>query len=436
MIMMRAGETRRGEADQPATYYHATGTGFPPLPELIDAVDADVCVIGGGLTGVSAALNLAERGCSVILLEAERVGFGASGRNGGQLVSGYSCEMATIRQQLGTERSKAVWAMGIEALDDVDRRINHYGIRCDRRSGYLFAACNARQMRDLEVMLEDWDCTYGYDRAELLSRDALRSVIATDAYVGGVSDPGGGQLHPLNYLYGLARAGIEAGVRMFETSRAVRIKRGRNPEVHTPRGRVRSNFLVLAGNAYFGGLVPELQRTLACVTSFIGTTQPLDPALIRRILPMDVAVSDCNVDLDYYRTTSDGRLLWGAGANYAGKGLAGIKDRLQTRITRVFPELRGMPLDHAWSGRIGITASRIPDFGCLSPTVYYAHGFSGHGMALTGLAGKLIAEAIHGDAARFNLFGDIRHRPFPGGPLRTAALMLAMTCHKLRDRLS
>jgi gamma-glutamylputrescine oxidase len=324
---------------RPATYYHATRNAFAALPRLNEAVEADVCIIGGGLTGVSTALHLAERGFSVVLLEAERIGHGASGRNGGQLVNGYSCEMARIRDAVGAETSKLFWAMGRQAMAEVDRRIAKHGISCDRRSGYLFAARNARQLGDLEQVRREWEQLYGYDRARMVPRDAVPSLVRTDVYAGGLADPGGGQIHVLNYLQGLAEAARAGGARLFERSAAIRIERGARPEVHTAEGRVRARFLVLAGNAYLGGLVPEMGRQLARVTSFVGATAPLDTDVAARIMPGDVAVADCNTALDYFRMTGDGRLLFGAGASYSTREPRDLKAYLSSRIRAVFPEL-------------------------------------------------------------------------------------------------
>jgi gamma-glutamylputrescine oxidase len=435
--------TNDSAGNLPATYYHATQNSgsahaslYPTLNNrLADSITADVCVIGGGLTGVSAALNLAERGCSVVLLEAKRVGHGASGRNGGQLVSGFSCEMERIRQEVGLEISKVFWALSREALAEVKARITRHTISCDHRSGYFYAAKNPRQMSYLQTLQQEWSTLYGYDKTTLVARDAVPQWVGTELYHGGLADAGGGQIHPLNYLLGLAEAARQAGVKLFEDSAVTRIDRSTQPQIHTANGQVRAKHLVLAGNAYLGGLVPELQRRLARASSFVGVTSPLDPALAARIMPADVAVSDCDAVLDYYRMTGDGRLLFGAGANYAARQPAALKRYLSGRIKVVFPALADIPLEHAWSGHIGVTVNRIPDFGRLDPSIHYAQGFSGHGVALTGLAGKLIAESITGAPERFDLFAAIEHRPFPGGPFKTPALVLAMAYYKLRDRL-
>ncbi|MBM86298.1 MAG: hypothetical protein CMM47_09785 [Rhodospirillaceae bacterium] len=417
------------------TYYHATAHSATTSKRLQGECVTDVCVVGGGLTGISAALNLAERGFSVIVLEAERVGHGASGRNGGQIVSGYSCDMARIREVVGTEASKILWKLGREAINDVDRRIEQHAICCDRRHGYFFAATNQRQLNNLYEIAEDWSKLYGYDMTVPVARDEVSAYVGTEAYVGGLSDPGGGHLHPLNYLFGLRRAAEGAGVLVFENSPVIQIQEGDRPVVHTSKGLVRSRFLVLAGNAYLGSLVPILARRIARVTSFVSATAQLAIELARRALPTNAAVADCNTALDYFRISADRRLVFGTGAKYSSGEPANLRRLLARRITQVFPYLAHLPLEYIWSGYIGITVNRIPDFGRVGPTIYHAQGFSGHGVALTGLAGKLIAETLAGDAGRFDLFSGINHRQFPGGPFRTPALILAMAYYKLRDRL-
>ena len=420
------------------TWYAATANPFPALPELRGEAEADVCVVGGGLTGVSTALHLAERGYRTVLLEAGRLGHGASGRNGGQLVTGYSCDMARIRRDAGLEASRAMWDMGAEALADVRRRTARHRISCDLRAGYLFAARTARQAADLERTAREWEEIYGYRGPRLVERAGMGGLVGTEAYAGGLHDPGGGQIHPLNYLLGLAGAARAAGAELFERSAVEgweRCGRTGRPVVRAARGRARARFLVFAGNAYLGRLVPELARRLAPVASFVGVTPPLDAGTAARLFPADVAVADCDVAIDYYRLTADKRLLFGAGAAYAGRGPADPAPRLARRAARVFPYLAPARMERAWTGLIGVTTSRAPDFGRLAPDIYYAQGFSGHGVALTGMAGKTIAEAIAGQAERFDIFAALRHRPFPGGRLRAPALALAMAWYRLRDRL-
>ncbi len=419
----------------PLSWYHATVQAGPPRPSLAGAVRARVCVIGGGLTGVSTALHLAERGFDTVLLEAEAIGHGASGRNGGQIVQGFSASMERVEAAVGRADAQALWDLGREAIAAIPDRVRRHGIECDLRWGYLIAALNRGQLADLRRTIGQW-ADYGYTGPRIVEGAALRSVLASDLYVGGMVEPGSGQLHPLAYLLGLARAAEAAGARLFERSAAFAIDHGPTTvRVTTASGSVEADTLVLAGNAYLGRLVPALRRRLMPVASFIGVTEPLGEARARRLFPEDVAVADCNVALDYFRLTSDHRLLFGAGASYSATTPVGLKGWIARRFRRVFPELTDVAVEHAWGGLIGITHNRIPDLGRLAPNVLYAQGYSGQGVALTGLAGALIAETIDGHDRRFRLLEQVRHLPFPGGILRTPTLVTAMGVLKLKDRL-
>ena len=419
----------------PLSWYHATVPSHPGRPSLSGAVRARVCVIGGGLTGVSTALHLAERGVDTVLLEAEAIGHGASGRNGGQIVQGFSASMDRVEAAVGRPDAQALWDLGREAIAAIPDRVRRHGIDCDLRWGYLIAALNRSQLADLRRTVEQW-AGYGYTGPRIAEGPALRSVLASDLYVGGLMDPASGQVHPLAYLLGLAGAAGAAGARLFERSAAFAIDPGATTvRVTTAAGSVEADTLVLAGNAYLGRLVPALRRRLMPVASFIGVTEPLGEARARRLFPEDVAVADCNVALDYFRLTSDHRLLFGAGASYSATTPVGLKGWIARRFRRVFPDLTDVAVDHAWGGLIGITHNRIPDVGRLAPNILYAQGYSGQGMALTGLAGTLIAETITGDDRRFRLLEQVRHLPFPGGMLRTPTLVTAMGVLKLKDRL-
>ena len=418
----------------PLSWYHATAPAAAPRPALAGTVRARVCVIGGGLTGVSTALHLAERGIDTVLLEAEAIGHGASGRNGGQIVQGFSASMERVEAAVGRADAQALWDLGREAIAAIPDRVRRHAIDCDLRWGYLIAALNRRQLADLRETVETW-AGYGYRGPRIVEGGDLRSVLASDLYVGGMLEPGSGQLHPLAYLLGLARAAETAGARLFERSAAFSIDYGRTVRVTTANGSVEADTLVLAGNAYLGRLVPELRRRLMPVASFIGVTEPLGEERARRLFPQDVAVADCNVALDYFRLTADRRLLFGAGASYSATTPVGLKAWIARRFRRVFPELTDVAVEHAWGGLIGITHNRIPDLGRLAPNVLYAQGYSGQGVALTGLAGALIAETVDGDDSRFRLLEQVRHLPFPGGLLRTPTLVTAMGVLKLKDRL-
>ena len=419
----------------PETWYHATAP-RRPRPRVDGAVRTDVCIIGGGLAGVSTALHCAERGLDAVLIEAGTLGCGASGRNGGQIVQGFSADMSTAERAVGSTAAHDLWSMGREAIEDVRDRVARHAIDADLRFGYLHAALNHRQMSGLEETAETW-ARYGYTRPTLLDRQALGDWLGSQRYVGGLADPESGQIHPLRYLLGLADAAESAGARLYESSAAIRID---GTTVTTEDGSVTADRLVFCGNAYLGRLQPRLWTRIMPVASFVAVTEPLDRAVADRLFPRDVAVADCNTALDYFRLTGgpgdgDRRLLFGAEASYSARTPAGLEGRMRARIARVFPELGTVGIDHLWGGLIGITINRLPDIGRQAPERFHAQGFSGQGVALTGLAGKLIAEALTGDDGRLVLFERIRHLPFPGGPLRMPTLVAAMAWAKGRDWL-
>lgn len=419
----------------PNSWYAATAHPAPERRALEDDHACDVCVVGGGYTGLSAALHLAERGYSVALLEAERVGWGASGRNGGQIVTGYNPSMSTLARWVGAEDARRLWELGEEAKSLLAERVERHAIDCDLRWGYLFAALKPRQDRELAAMEREWREDHGYGKARRVGRQEMRRLVASELYTGGLVDEGSGHLHPLNYALGLARAAEAAGVRIFEASRAVRIDRGAAPVVHTAAGRVSARFVILAGNAHLGGLVPEIRSRIMPVATYILATEPLGEVRARSLIPSGFAVADVNFVLNYYRLTPDHRLLFGGGVSYSGRDAPGLAPRLRATMLRCFPQLADARTEHFWGGHVAITMNRTPHLGRVEPNILFAHGYSGHGVALSGLAGKLMAEAVAGTAERFDVFARIPHRRFPGGPLRTPMLVTAMMWYRLRDLL-
>jgi len=418
-----------------ATYYHAFTSEDERRPQLNSEIDADICIIGGGLTGVSAALHLAEHGYNTVLLEDGRIGDGASGRNGGQICMGYSCEMNMFERAAGLDAAQRFWAMANEAIEDIQDRIARHAIEADYRRGYIHAALNNRQERGLEEMAESWSKTYGFTDIKMLNRAETEAATGSRLYTASLLEHGSGHMNPLAYLYGLAQAAQSAGARIFEESRATSIEKGTKVTIKTDNGRVKARMLVLAGNAYLDALVPEIRYRVAPVLSAVGATAPLSADQASRILPGEEAVADSNTALNYFRRTVDNRLLFGGLASYSGRPITNAADALRQQMAKVYPELSEVVIDHAWSGKIAITTSRMPDFGRIGNNIYYAQGFSGHGLALTGLAGKLIAEAVAGDAERFDMFARLPNLRFPGGPARTALLALGMAWFKMRDVL-
>lgn len=423
------------------SWYADTANPHPAHPVLAEELECDACVVGGGYTGLMAALELAERGWNVVLLEAERVGWGASGRNGGQIITGYNKSMADIAGRVGADDARRLWELGEEAKALLRDRVERHGIRCSLTWGFVLAALKERHVAELAEAEAELRDGYGYQGLRRLDRAALAEFVRSPVYAGGLYDPGSGHLHPLNYALGLADACAAAGVRIFEGSRVVTIDTGPRPGATTDRGRVRARLLVLAGNAYLNGapgrpLVPGLAGTVMPVATYILATEPLGAERARALLPHDVAVSDMNFVLNYFRRTDDHRLLFGGGVSYSGRDLPGVELGMRRKMLRVFPDLAGVKTSHMWGGWVAITANRLPHFGRLSPTTYFAHGYSGHGVALAGIAGRLIAEAAAGTAERFDVFTRIPHLAFPGGRrLRTPALVLAMLWFRLRDLL-
>ncbi|EEA04665.1 FAD dependent oxidoreductase [Burkholderia sp. H160] len=420
-----------------ASYYAETANDTTRHAPLEETLSVDVCVIGAGLTGISTALNLAERGHSVAVLEASKVGWAASGRNGGQLIGGFACDIDTFAKFMPADDLRRVWDMGLETLDIVRERIAKHRIDCDLTFGYLTAANKPRDTDALKRWRDDAQRRFGYDRFTYIDADGMGAYVQSQRYLGGLFDAESGHLHPLNYTLGLARAACAAGVRIFEDScaSALRTESGQHV-VETARGKVRARFVVLACNTYLGKLAPDVARKIMPVGTYVIATEQLDPDRADALMPAKAAVCDSRFVLDYFRPAPDNRLLWGGKVSYSTIAPRDLGTAMRRDMLKTFPQLEDVNIDYAWGGFVDITMNRAPHFGRLSPTVYFAQGFSGHGVNTTGLAGKLIAEAISGQASRFDLFDKIRHRDFPGGAaLRTPALVLAMTWYRMKDLL-
>ena len=421
------------------SYYAATTPGTPRHAPLQGHAETDVAIVGAGLAGLSAALELARRGFRVTVLEARQVGWGASGRNGGQAIHGLACDMAVVEAQLGRDDARRVWDMTIEALDLLRERCRQHAIDCDWRDGFLEVAVNARKARDLQARAEHIANAHGYPLAWITPAQ-LPQWLASPRYHSGLHDPRSGHLHPLKYTQGLARAAAGLGVAIHEDSAVLRLEPGTPALLHTAQGRVSARHVLLAGNVYLQGLVPRLASRIMPVGTYIVCSEPLGPERACALIPCGAAVCDNNFVLDYFRTTADHRLLYGGRVSYSTRTPRHLAESMQRRMCATFPQLAGTRVDFAWGGFVDISMNRAPDFGRLgsgaAANVYYLQGFSGHGLALTGLAGRLVAEAMAGDASRFDIFARIRHRPFLGGQwLRTPALVLAMAYYRLRDVL-
>jgi len=419
-----------------ASYYAATATPFAEQPALQGEVTFDVCVVGAGIAGCATALELAERGYRVALIDAERVGWGASGRSGGQAIFGFGTGQDTLAAQVGVESARRMWDVSIEALEWVRERVARHSIDCDLHWGHLHVATRTRQRGELLELQRELAEVYAYRSPRFMEREEVESLLATQRYLAGLYDPGSGHLHPLNYTLGLARAASEAGVRIFESSPATRIEPGDPVRVVTPGGKVTARYVVLTRGGYVGGLRVGTNWRVMPVGTYVVATEPLGQARVTSLVRENVAVADTNFVLDYFRRSADHRLLFGGRVSYSGIDARDTGRATRARMLRVFPQLVDARLEYVWGGYVDITMNRAPDFGRIGPNVYYLQGFSGHGIAMAGMAGRLAAEAIAGQAERFDLFGRLNHRIFPGGRwLRTPALMLGMLWYRLRDLL-
>ncbi|MDO9619196.1 MAG: FAD-binding oxidoreductase [Pseudomonas sp.] len=419
------------------SYYAASANRQLDYPALGGELHADVCIVGGGFSGLNTAIELAQKGLSVVLLEAHKIGWGASGRNGGQLIRGVGHGVEQFESVIGAQGVRELKLMGLEAVEIVRQRIEQFNIDCDLTWGYCDLANKPSHLADFaEDMAELKQLGYRHDM-RLLQPEQMHEVVGSNRYVGGMIDMGSGHLHPLNLALGEAAAAHSLGVQLFENSAVTRIDYGSEVKVHTAQGVVRAATLVLGCNAYLNGLNNNLGGKVLPAGSYVIATEPLSEAEARAIIPQNMALCDQRVALDYYRLSADRRLLFGGACHYSGRDPADIAGYMRPKMLEVFPHLIDVKIDYQWGGMIGIGANRLPQIGRLKeqPNVYYAQAYSGHGVNATHLAGKLLGEAIAGQASSgFDLFAKVPHMTFPGGKhLRSPLLALGMLWHRLKE---
>lgn len=417
------------------SYYAATANPSPTRQPLQGSVEADVCIVGAGYTGLSAAISLAEAGYKVVVLEQAQVGWGASGRNGGQIVHSYSRDIDVIEAKFGRSVAQPLGQMMFEGAQIIRERVAKYQIQCDLKDGGVYAAMTDRKIHALREQKELWE-KWGHKDLTLIDNPTeLRKVVNTDRYTGILVDRTGGHFHPLNLTLGEAAAVEQLGGVVYENSGATKIDRGAQAVVHTAQGQVKARFVIVACNAYIGDLEPKLaSMSMPCGTQVIATA-PLG-ALADELMPSDYCVEDNNFLLDYFRLSADKRLVYGGGVVYGARDPDKVESIIRPKMLKTFPQLENTPIDYGWTGNFLLTLTRLPEVGKLSDNVYYSQGCSGHGVTFTHLIGRLLCEAIRGDAERFGAFEKLPHYPFPGGRyFRVPFTAMGALWYEMRDRL-
>lgn len=418
----------------PPSYYAATRTPLDPFPPLEGAVRADVAIVGGGYMGLSAALHLAEKGLKVVLLEAHRVGFGASGRNGGQVGSGQRQDQDWIEKAVGREHARRLWEMAEDAKALVRDLIKRHDMPVQYRPGVAHACYTNAEVRHSQTYADKLARDYGYEQTEVLDRPAIRRLIGSDRFAGGAVDRGAGHIHPLNFAIALARAAAAAGVRIHEASEVQRLTPGTKVTLKTAAGQVTADHVILAGNGYLGGLEPAYAARVMPINNFLIATEPLGDRAAD-LLAEPIAVADSTFVVNYWRLSDNNRLIFGGGESY-GYRFPDIVATVRNPMLKIYPQLADVKIAYAWGGTLAITMNRMPALLRPMPNVLAASACSGHGVALSTLTGKLLAETVAGDASGFDLLASIPQARFPGGTtLRWPLLVLAMTWYSMRDRL-
>ena len=420
----------------PASYYAASADPLPPFAALEGDVSCDVCIIGAGFTGLSAALHCAQRGLRATLLDARRVGWGASGRNGGQVGCDQRKDQISLEKMLGKDHARRLFDLGLESAATVKGLIAEHGIDCHLKPGILGVDHKPSLTDDSCRLVEHLQQTYDYQGSVFVDGASVREMLGTDVYHSGILDNDAAHIHPLRFALGLAQAAKTAGARIHENSRVTKITRGRRVQVETVQGSVTADHVLLACNGYHSDLEPVLSSHVMPINNFIIATAPLPEALARELIRDDVAVADSKFVVNYWRLSQDRRLLFGGRETYRYRFPEDVKEFVRPAMLKIYSQLADVKIDYGWGGTLAVTRSRLPHFARLAPNILSASGYSGHGVALATLAGKLAAEAISGQAARFDTFSAIPSARFPGGALlRWPALVTGMLWHSLRDRL-
>ncbi len=417
------------------SYYVDSANGSPSYPALVGEHQSDICIIGAGYTGLSAALHLAEKGYSVTLLESETIGWGASGRNGGQVCPGHNMGHAELIKKVGREAADSLWDMSLDSVQLVKDLIAEHQISCDLKQGVMHVSAKPGHVAEMRESVEYKRKVLGYDKIRFVPDDDVQAMLGTPHYYGGEYWEDAVHLHPLNYALGLASAAVKAGVTIHENSRVTHYTSGADAEVYTAKGRVKAKYILLACNGYLDKLEPRVAGKIMPINNFIIATEPLSDELCRTINREDVAVADSRFVINYFKLSGDNRLLWGGGENYTSRFPRDIRHFVRPYMLQFYPELKDVKIDYGWGGTLAITLNRMPHFDRINNNLFVAQGYSGHGVALATLGGKLMAEAISGSAEKFDTFRRVPTPTFPGGTLlRWPGLVAGMLYYSMRDR--
>ena len=423
-------------SEYPDSYYTATAVGVRDYPTLEGERQADVCVIGAGFTGLSAALNLAERGLDVVLLEAERIGFGASGRCGGLVGSGQRKDVLETEKSFGLERSRVLWDFAEAAKKEIRDRVDKHDIACDLQRGQMLGVHKKSYLGSAREMADVLAERYEYPFCAALNAEETRARVATNTFLEGLYDSEALTMHPLNYTLGIARAAAEAGVHIYERSRVLNYSRTDPADIKTAKGSVKASFVVLACNGYLDDLEPRVAGKIMPINNFMIATEPLEASRANQLINGRFGVHDTRFVVNYFRMSDDHRLLFGGGENYRAGFPRDIKNFVRPTMLKLFPQLKDVAIDYGWGGTLSVTVNRLPHVGRLNPNVFFAQGYSGHGISIATLAGKVIAEAVTGTADRFDVFANLPTHTFPGGTLlRYPGMVLAMLYYTMKDRI-
>lgn len=419
--------------DSNHSYYQASRNLNFDFTSLNSHIEADLCIIGGGITGLSTAIYAREMGLEVVLIEAKNIGFGASGRSGGQMIIGYNQSYGYLSKNIGKENAQKLWKFAEDSIHQTRAIIDKYQIDCDLTKGYYQVGIKDRHKRELEEFLEDLQSA-GYSHCQYLNKEQIQQKVISDKYCAGFYDDNSGHLHPLNYTLGLAKAAKQLGVKIYENTAAIDIQKGKQVQIKTPNGLIKSKFLAICGNAYLNGLVPKIENKIMPVGTYIIATEKMSEQEHQAVIADNSAVCDMNFVLNYFRFSKDNRLLFGGRVNYSGLEISNVREKLIHTMNYFFPQLAQKKVEYTWGGNVAITINRLPHIGKLSENIYFAQGFSGHGIVLTGITGQLIAKAIGLQDSGVDVFNKIKHQSFPGGKhLRTPLLVLSMAYFKMRD---